>query len=173
MTSELSNREPQDAAVAGAASDEPVVNLQIVSPSVGVTRALMFPGLPATTTIKQLKDKIRDTLPLKPAGENQRLIYRGRAILRETDTLLDIFGADTVSFCHCLKRPTLYSCPLTSLTHHSFALQTNKQCIWSSEIQQIANPLPRQLAQPAPRVQLPMPRGRISIHPSLDPHLLA
>ncbi|RGP80480.1 hypothetical protein FLONG3_1408 [Fusarium longipes] len=79
-----------------SAVDEQTVNVQVLSPSVGVTRPLLFPGLAASTTVKQLKDKIRQTLPLRPADENQRLIHRGRAIVRESDTLLDIFGTDAV-----------------------------------------------------------------------------
>lgn len=79
------------------ASEELAVNLQILSPSVGVNRPLMFPDLPAATTIKQLKDRIRQALPLRPTDENQRLIHRGRALLRDTDSLLDVFGAEAVS----------------------------------------------------------------------------
>lgn len=92
--------EPSTPRPEGAAATPPeqlVVNLQVVSPSVGVNRPLLFPDLPATTTIKRLKDKIRQTLPLRPADENQRLIHRGRALLRESDNLLDIFGVDAVS----------------------------------------------------------------------------
>ncbi|KAH8127831.1 ubiquitin carboxyl-terminal hydrolase L5 [Trichoderma asperellum] len=77
-----------------ALPDPPPVNLQVLSPSVGVNRPLMFPGLSAATTIKQLKEKIRQSLPLRPSDENQRLIYRGRALLHETDTLLDVIGGD-------------------------------------------------------------------------------
>ncbi|KAF4121811.1 Conserved fungal protein [Geosmithia morbida] len=72
--------------------DQLCVNLQVVSPSVGVTRPLIFPGLPASTTLKQLKEKIRQALPFRPTDENQRLIARGRALLRDTDTLLDVLG---------------------------------------------------------------------------------
>ncbi|PON23187.1 ubiquitin family protein [Trichoderma gamsii] len=77
-----------------ALPDPPAVNLQVLSPSVGVNRPLMFPGLSSATTIKQLKEKIRQSLPLRPSDENQRLIYRGRALLHETDTLLDVIGSD-------------------------------------------------------------------------------
>ncbi|OPB45032.1 hypothetical protein A0O28_0091700 [Trichoderma guizhouense] len=94
MASELFNQAAQGADP--ASSDQPVVNLQVVSPSVGVNRPLLFPGLAAATTIKQLKEKIRQTLPLRPSDENQRLIYRGRALLRETDSLQDVFGADAL-----------------------------------------------------------------------------
>ncbi|KAG5958532.1 hypothetical protein E4U58_005336 [Claviceps cyperi] len=87
--------EPTDSGASGA-SDALVVNLQIVSPSVGVDRPLLFPELPAATTIKQLKDKIRHALPTRPPDESQRLIHRGRVLLREADSLLDIFGAESL-----------------------------------------------------------------------------
>lgn len=70
--------------------------LTIVSPSVGVASRLSFPHLPATTTVQQLKSKIRDSLPSKPQDDHQRLIHRGRMLARETETMLDIFGQDTV-----------------------------------------------------------------------------
>ncbi|OAA66172.1 ubiquitin carboxyl-terminal hydrolase 2 [Cordyceps fumosorosea ARSEF 2679] len=72
------------------------INLQIVSPSVGVNRPLQFPATPVSTTIKTLKGMIRDALPLRPTDSNQRLIYRGKALLREDETLLDVFGAEAV-----------------------------------------------------------------------------
>lgn len=97
MASEPPSSRPDDSSP-GSSPDQLTVNLQVVSPSVGVNRPLIFPGLAATTTVQQLKHKIRETLPLRPADENQRLIHRGRAIVRETDTLLTIFGADAVSF---------------------------------------------------------------------------
>lgn len=72
------------------------INLKIVSPSVSVTKPLHFQQLPGSMTLKQLKAKIRDELPLKPRDEDQRLIHRGKALVRETDTLLDVFGLEAV-----------------------------------------------------------------------------
>lgn len=72
-------------------------NLVIVSPSAGVTGPLRFPHLPAATSVKELKAKIRDVLPSKPADDSQRLIHRGRMLASETETMMDIFGAETVS----------------------------------------------------------------------------
>ncbi|KAJ6789748.1 hypothetical protein PWT90_05748 [Aphanocladium album] len=87
-------------ASASASNDIPPekmnINLQVVSPSVGVNRPLQFPTTPATTTIKSLKGMIRDALPLRPADTNQRLIYRGKALLRDEETLLEILGADSL-----------------------------------------------------------------------------
>lgn len=73
-----------------------VVNLQIVSPSVGVGN-LRFPELPATTTVQQLKEKIRESLAWRPADDHQRLIHRGRLLARDNDTLQDVFGEESVS----------------------------------------------------------------------------
>lgn len=92
MSSQSANSE-----VDGQQSEAVTVNLQIISPSVGVNRPLFFRDLDASTTVKELKGKIRDMLPMRPANENQRLIHRGRAIVRETDSLLDIFGKQMVS----------------------------------------------------------------------------
>ncbi|CZS99834.1 uncharacterized protein RAG0_08134 [Rhynchosporium agropyri] len=85
--------------------------LHVVSPSVGVSGPLIFPDLLATTTVKELKSRIRDVLPSKPPDENQRLIHRGRMLARETETMLEIFGQGTLSDAesqtlHLVLRPT-------------------------------------------------------------------
>jgi hypothetical protein len=72
------------------------VNLQVVSPSVGVNGPLSFPQLDSATTVRQLKQKIRDVLPMKPADDHQRLIHRGRLLARDGETLQDVFGAEVV-----------------------------------------------------------------------------
>jgi len=89
--------------------DEPSLDalsftLNILSPSVGVSSPLTFPLLPAATTVKQLKAKIRDVLPSKPADENQRLIHRGRMLGRETDTMVQIFGKEAVRITSIYRR---------------------------------------------------------------------
>ena len=71
-------------------------NLQVLSPSVGVNRPLSFAGIPSSTTVRQLKERIRNTLPTKPADDQQRLIHRGRLLARDSETLQDVFGAETV-----------------------------------------------------------------------------
>ncbi|TVY21822.1 hypothetical protein LARI1_G000232 [Lachnellula arida] len=70
--------------------------LIIVSPSVGVSSPLTFTSLPATTTVSQLKAKIRDSTTSKPANDRQRLIYRGRLLGREAETMLEVFGQETL-----------------------------------------------------------------------------
>lgn len=78
------------------------VNLQILSPSVGVN-TLAFPGLAASTTIGQLKEKIRENLPLRPAADQQRLIHRGRLLARDNETLQDVFGEEAVRSPPCIQ----------------------------------------------------------------------
>jgi hypothetical protein len=70
--------------------------LQVVSPSVGVTGPLSFPQLPIGTTVKQLKEKIRESLSMRPSDDHQRLIHRGRLLAREDETMSEIFGQETV-----------------------------------------------------------------------------
>ncbi|KZL83508.1 ubiquitin family protein [Colletotrichum incanum] len=81
-----------------AASDHLSVNLQVLSPSTAAnsSRPLVFPGLAATTTVKQLKEKIRQALPLKPSDSQQRLIYRGRVLQPDGDTLLSVIGEEVI-----------------------------------------------------------------------------
>lgn len=76
-----------------------LVNIQIISPSIGVNGPLSFPGLPATTTtVADLKQRVRDALPtLKPVNEHQRMIFNGRLLARENETLQDFFGEQKVT----------------------------------------------------------------------------
>lgn len=83
------------------------INLQIVSPSVGVSRPLQFPTTPAITTIKALKGMIREALPIRPADSHQRLIYRGKALVREEQSLLEVMGAENVSGFVYTRTPIL------------------------------------------------------------------
>jgi hypothetical protein len=73
------------------------IELKILSPSPEVGNAgLHFDDLPVSTTVSELKDRIRDLVSTRPANERQRLIYLGRALLRESDTLLEVFGTQAV-----------------------------------------------------------------------------
>lgn len=89
--------------------------LQIISPSIGVSGPLSFPLLTATTTVKQLKAKIRDALPSKPADESQRLIHRGRMLARDTEMMLEIFGQETVATYTSSRRKPVLTILLFSL----------------------------------------------------------
>lgn len=75
------------------------VNISIVSPSVSVNAPLHFPGLPPSTTLAQIKQKVREALDSKPSNEQQRLIHQGKLLSREDQTLLDVFGEQRVGSC--------------------------------------------------------------------------
>ncbi|ETS80299.1 hypothetical protein PFICI_07828 [Pestalotiopsis fici W106-1] len=74
----------------------PTFTLQIISPSVNVPQPLNFTDLQATTTVQQLKEKIRNAIDAKPSDVAQRLIHRGRLLSKDDDTMLDVFGEDAV-----------------------------------------------------------------------------
>lgn len=74
----------------------PTITLQVISPSVAVPRPLSFADLPANTSVRQLKERIRNAIDAKPSDQAQRLIHRGRLLARDDDTMLAIFGEDAV-----------------------------------------------------------------------------
>lgn len=130
---------PQAAADASAN----VVNLQILSPSVGVN-TLSFPALAASTTVAQLKQKIRETLPLQPAADQQRLIHRGRLLARDTESLRDIFGEEAVG-----RQLNTSTKPIANYYGSRFALVTSKPSILSCESSVIMTAAPK--PHPGPR----------------------
>jgi hypothetical protein len=75
---------------------KPTINLKVLSPSTEVEGGVTFADLPTTTTIKELRSRIQDAVPSRPATERMRLIYRGRVVANDADTLGDVFGADNV-----------------------------------------------------------------------------
>ncbi|KAH5717847.1 hypothetical protein HBI18_170610 [Parastagonospora nodorum] len=78
-------------------ADEPsTLNLKILSPSTEVEGGVSFTDLPTTTTIKELRRRIQDAVPSKPAPERMRLIYRGRVVANDADTLGNVFGAENI-----------------------------------------------------------------------------
>lgn len=76
-------------------ADQLSINLKIISPS--LSQPMTLPDVPAAISVKQLKERIRQELPSRPADNHQRLIYRGRMISRPDEKLLDLFGEDMVS----------------------------------------------------------------------------
>lgn len=85
-------------------SDDSVqlMDLKVISPSPDIPQDLHFDSLPISTTVQQLKEKIRDAVPSHPPVERQRLIYQGRPRANPSETMVDIFGAQAVhlSVCH-------------------------------------------------------------------------
>ena len=75
--------------------------LQVLSHSVGIAETLSFPELPVSTTIAQLKTKIKEKVTHANADEeSQRLIYQGRILSDGEQTMTEVFGAETVCPSH-------------------------------------------------------------------------
>jgi hypothetical protein len=78
------------------AEEEQSINLKILSPSTEVEGGVNLPDVPASTTIKELRSRIQNAVPSKPATDRMRLIYRGRVVANDADTLGNVFGAGSV-----------------------------------------------------------------------------
>ncbi|KAI0408055.1 hypothetical protein F4802DRAFT_447708 [Xylaria palmicola] len=77
-----------------SAPEEPgQFTLQILSPSLNVPQPL-FLTIPITTTVQQLKERIRSHVTTKPPDDAQRLIHRGRLLARESETMVELFGEE-------------------------------------------------------------------------------
>ncbi|KAI0376552.1 hypothetical protein F5Y04DRAFT_209918 [Hypomontagnella monticulosa] len=85
-----------DQTASQAVGDPATFTLQIVSPSVGIPQPLALQELPTNTTVKQLKERIRNVVNTKPADQAQRLIHRGRLLAREDETMTEIFGQEAL-----------------------------------------------------------------------------
>jgi hypothetical protein len=82
-----------------AAPAEAFIDLKVLSPSTEVDGDMLFVKLPASTTVAELKLKIKGQIATKPAVERMRLIYRGRVMTKESDTMTDVFGREGVITC--------------------------------------------------------------------------
>lgn len=83
-------------AAAEVEADPLKFTLQIMSPSTGVPQPLIIQGLPASATIKQLKERLRNMLIMRPSDQAQRIIHRGRLLARDEETMLNVFGEEAV-----------------------------------------------------------------------------
>lgn len=70
--------------------------LHVLSPSIEIPNKLTFSDVPTSTTVAELKKRICNSVPSRPATERQRLIYRGKAIVKDGATLAEIFSQETV-----------------------------------------------------------------------------
>jgi hypothetical protein len=89
------------------ADEAQTVNLKILSPSTEVEGGLNLADLPASTTVRELRSRIQEAAPSKPAPERMRLIYRGRVVANDADTLSTVFGVDNVGSPAAGSRRTL------------------------------------------------------------------
>lgn len=61
-----------------------------------VVTPIILPGLPATTTVADLKASVQNAFESRPATERMRFIYRGRILPNDEEELGNIFGVDNV-----------------------------------------------------------------------------
>lgn len=101
---------------ASSAAESSQFTLQVLSPSVNVPQPL-FLELPVTTTVKQLKERIRASVDTKPADDAQRVIHRGRLLTRDSETMLELFGEEPVGATLRPMFPSLQRC-----THDLFSI---------------------------------------------------
>ncbi|KAI1556339.1 repeatmulti-domain protein [Pyrenophora tritici-repentis] len=78
------------------AEGEQTINLKILSPSTEVEGGVNLADVPASTTVKELRSRIQNAVPSKPATDRMRLIYRGRVVANDAETLGNVFGTDNV-----------------------------------------------------------------------------
>lgn len=78
---------------------EDAINLHVLSPASEVAGGrITFPNIPLDTKLSQLKCRIQDAIPsAEVSPEKQRLIYRGRPLLK-MDVSLRQFLQQTVRF---------------------------------------------------------------------------
>ncbi|KAF1942955.1 hypothetical protein EJ02DRAFT_155368 [Clathrospora elynae] len=173
------------------AEEKPSINLKVLSPSAEVEGGVTFQDLPTSTTIKELRSRIQDAVPSKPAPDRMRLIYRGRVVANDADTLDNIFGADSIlenkdQTLHLVLRelPTSAASAALPASRSSNAppnaLQPNP---FRTLSQPRPNPLPQipqpqipqpqipqpQIPQPQPQPQPPQPHHHH--HPHIHPHV--
>jgi hypothetical protein len=79
-----------------ADADVPALNLRILSPSPDLDGGINLTQLPTTTTVADLRRRIQDAVPSRPAPDSMRLIYRGKVVADDASTLADVFGADNI-----------------------------------------------------------------------------
>ncbi|KAL8761913.1 MAG: hypothetical protein Q9184_002017 [Pyrenodesmia sp. 2 TL-2023] len=74
-----------------------MIVLNVLSPSTDeVPNKLTFTGIPITTTVRALKERIQNAVPARPSLPRQRLIYQGKVLASEETSLKDVFGEDAI-----------------------------------------------------------------------------
>lgn len=86
------------------AEAEQTINLKVLSPSAELEGGVTLADIPTSVTVKELRSRIQNAVPSKPAPERMRLIYRGRVVANDADTLDTVFGADNVCCYYCQAR---------------------------------------------------------------------
>lgn len=118
MAEEKDARSPSPATAGERKGDN--IDLKLLSPSPEVPASgLLFEDISPSTTLGELRIKIQAALPSHPLPARQRIIYFGRVLQRDNDTLSGVFGETNV----CIR---FYTCTLeTVLTSRGDQKSTN------------------------------------------------
>ena len=76
---------------------EMTLEIRVFTFVVGIPNPLVLSMVPSSATVGQLKLRIRDALPSRPAVESQRLIYHGHVLNDMDQTMISVFGEREVS----------------------------------------------------------------------------
>lgn len=74
-----------------------LIDIKIIGPHEEVRTGIEFKEVPKTSTVGELKERIEATLSSHPPPNKQRLIFLGRVLQPDTETLLHFFGENLVS----------------------------------------------------------------------------
>ncbi|EAW22278.1 uncharacterized protein NFIA_009580 [Aspergillus fischeri NRRL 181] len=99
--------------MASNSSDQPSAPLETVPRSItlhvlcpSLPNRFTFNDLPLSTTVAGLKARLTESIPSRPAPSNQRLIWRGRALLDDAMTLESVLGpTDSTEYSMHLALP--------------------------------------------------------------------
>jgi len=73
------------------------IALHVLSPSLPPPSRFTLNDLPRSTTVADLKTRISQSIPSQPSSVNQRLIYRGKPLMNQNETLQTILEPPGVS----------------------------------------------------------------------------
>ncbi|KAL1598649.1 hypothetical protein SLS60_007789 [Paraconiothyrium brasiliense] len=150
-----------------AEEGELAVNLKILSPSAEVEGGIHLVDLPANTTIRELRQRIQDVAPSRPAIDRMRLIYRGRVVANDNDTLANVFGAENIreskdQSLHLVLRELPSTASAPSPPPHSASappnpLQPPQSPLQTNPFRNLPEPRPNSQPQFAQNIRNPQP----------------
>ncbi|KAF1993732.1 hypothetical protein P154DRAFT_502955 [Amniculicola lignicola CBS 123094] len=148
------------------------IDLKILSPSTEVDGDINLPDLPTATTVTELRQLLQNAIATKPTTERMRLIYRGRVVASDDDSLRDVFGQDAINSSkeqslHLVLRELNPPAASASPAPRSSTAPPNPFRAAPSPPQ--TNPFrPVQQSRPSSLPQLPQPPQHPHVHP--HPH---
>ncbi|KAA6412087.1 MAG: hypothetical protein FRX48_04237 [Lasallia pustulata] len=162
----MDTNEASSTALADGSGAQTIV-LHVLSPSTEVPKKLTFSSVPTSTTVGELKLKIRDAVATKPAPERQRLIYRGKALTNNVIMLRDVFGQDTIDSAEPLSLHLVLP-PTAENPYPPSSVSSSRPRPASSEFQALTPPRPASSGFQAPTPPRPASTGQL---PTNAPHV--